>query len=57
MHSVGVFLSDPNRYLRFLLEKATEYSERLGRLGIEPGTSRLPVLRAEPLVHVNLRNI
>ena len=36
------------------LEKTTENSERLGRQerpGIEPGTSRLPVLRAEPLGH------
>ena len=35
-------------------EKTTENSERIGRqarLGFEPGTSRLPVFRAEPLGH------
>ena len=32
-------------------EKTTENFERLSRPGIEPGTSRLPVLIAEPLCH------
>ena len=47
-----VFLRDSNLYLREILEKNTKNSERLGgqaRQGIEPGTSRLPVLCAEPL--------
>ena len=52
MPPVGVFLRDPNPYLLKLRKKTTENSERLGRQArnwIEPGTSRLPALRTEPL--------
>ena len=54
MPSVGIFLRDPSPYLREFWRKTTENSERLGRQarpGIEPGTSRLPVLSTEPLRH------
>ena len=49
-----IFLRDSNSYLCEFWKESTENSERLGqqaRSGIEPGTSRLPVLNAEPLRH------
>ena len=52
--SLGVFLRDPSLYLRKFRKKTTENSERLGRQarpGIQPGTSRQPVLCAELLSH------
>ena len=52
--SVGVFLRDPKPYLREFRRKTTKNSERLSRqvrLGIEPGTSRQPVLSAELFSH------
>ena len=51
---VGVFLKDPSLYLRKFWRKTTENSEQLGRQarpGFEPGTSRLPALRAERLCY------
>ena len=49
----GVFLRDTIPCLREF-RRTTENSERLGRQaaqGIEPGTSRQPVLSAEPFRH------
>ena len=54
MPSVGIFLWHPILYLREFQRKPQENSERLGRQaqpGIEPGTSHLPILSAEPLHH------
>ena len=52
--SVGVFLRDPSPLFTRVSEKTTESFERLGRQAqprFEPGTIRLPVLRAEPFRH------
>ena len=51
MLPVGVFLRDPNPYLREFQRKPWKNSELLGRQErprIEPSTSRLPVQRTAP---------
>ena len=50
----GGFYKGSQKVFMRVSEKTSENSERLGRhvrLGIEPGTSRLPDLSAEPLCH------
>ena len=45
--SVDVFLRNPSPYFKEFQKKTTENSEELirqARLGIEPGTTRLPIL-------------
>ena len=52
MPTVGVFLRDPDPYLREFRRKTTKNSERLGRQappGIETGTFRQSFLSAESL--------
>ena len=49
--SMRVFLRDPSPYLREFWRKARGRLGRQARRGIEPGTSRVPVLSAEPLRH------
>ena len=54
MHSVGVFRKGSQTVFTRVSEKTTENTERpsqLTRMGIEPDTSRLPVLKAEPFGH------
>ena len=51
----GVYLRDPSPYLCEFRRKVRKNSERLdwqGRLEIEPSSSRLLALRAEPLNHL-----
>ena len=49
--SVEFFRRDPSPYLREFRRKNYEQLGRQARPGIKPGTSRLPVLRAEQLCH------
>ena len=52
--SVVIFLRDPSSYLDEFRRKPRKISEQLGRQawpGFETGTSRLPVLWADPLSH------
>lgn len=51
---LAVFLRNPSPYLRKYIKKTAGNSERLGRQaqpGFESCTSRLPILREEPLVY------